>query len=152
MKIMVSACLLGDNTKYDGGNNYCEELSNLLEDYEIIKVCPEVTGGLSIPRIPSEIKDNKVINKIGEDVTKFYQKGAIKTLERAKKNNIKIAIFKEKSPSCGSNYIYDGTFSKILIKGDGITTKLLKENGILVFTEKDISLIKEKLKRINYDE
>ncbi len=135
MKIMVSACLLGDNCKYNGKNNFNKELIDFLKNYEVIKICPEVMGGLSIPRIPSEIKDNLVINKNNIDVTSFFEKGAIKSLEIAKENNIKIAILKDGSPSCGSNKIYDGTFTNNKINGVGITTKLLKENGITVLNE-----------------
>ena len=135
MKIMVSACLLGDNCKYNGKNNFNKKLIDFLKNYEVIKICPEVMGGLSIPRIPSEIKDNLVINKNNIDVTSFFEKGAIKSLEIAKENNIKIAILKDGSPSCGSNKIYDGTFTNNKINGVGITTKLLKENGITVLNE-----------------
>ena len=145
MKIMVSACLLGDNVKYDGSNNKNTKLIEFLNDYEIIKVCPEVLGGLSIPRVPAEIQNNKVINKEGIDVTKEYSLGARKTLEIAKKNNIKIAILKKNSPSCSSNKIYDGTFNHKLIEGDGITVKLLKENGIKVFDEDNYSFIKREV-------
>ena len=130
MKIMVSACLLGDNVKYNGKNNKNDELIHFLKDYDVVKVCPEVMGGLGIPRLPSEIKGSKVINKDAKDVTKEYQLGALKTLQIALEQNIQIAILKEKSPSCGSNYIYDGTFSHTLKSGEGITTKLLRENGI----------------------
>ena len=137
MKIMVSACLLGDNVKYDGGNNYQEDLVKFLENYEVIKICPEVMGGLEIPRIPSEIVGNKVINQKGIDVTDSYLKGARKVLEIALNNNIKVAILKKNSPSCGSGYIYDGTFTHTLISGDGITSKLLNENGIKVFNEEN---------------
>ncbi len=135
MKIMVSACLLGDNVKYNGGNNRNEELINFLKDFEIIKICPEVMGGLSIPRIPSEIKNNKVFNRDGMDVTDYFYNGARKVLELAKKENIKVAILKERSPSCGSELIYDGTFKGNIIMGEGITTKLLKENGITILNE-----------------
>ncbi len=110
MKILVSACLLGDNCKYDGSSNKNDELIKLLKDYEIIKVCPECLGGLSIPRIPAEIKNDRIINKEGIDVTNEYLLGAKKTLEIARRNNIKVAILKKNSPSCGSNKIYDGTF------------------------------------------
>ena len=137
MKIMVSACLLGDNVKYNGSNNKNDELINFLKDYEVIKVCPEVMGGLSIPRIPAEIRDNKVINKENIDVTKEYLLGAEKTLKIAQDNDIKIAILKKNSPSCGSNEIYDGTFTNTLIPGGGITAKLLKENDILVLDEEN---------------
>ena len=135
MKIIVSACLLGDNVKYDGTNNKNNELINFLKDYEVIKVCPECLGGLSIPRSPSEIKDDKVISKEGINVTNEFILGANKTLKIAKENNIKIAILKKNSPSCGSGMVYDGTFSHKLIDGDGITAKLLKENNIMVFNE-----------------
>lgn len=135
MKIMVSACLLGYNVKYDGGNNLNSELIDFLKDYEVISICPEVIGGLSIPRIPSEIINNSVINKEKIDVTKEFTKGAIKTLELAKKNNIKVAILKDGSPSCGSSYIYNGTFTHTRINNLGITSKLLKANGIIVLNE-----------------
>lgn len=142
MKIMVSACLLGDNVKYNGGNNKNDELILFLKDYEVIKVCPEVFGGLSTPRDPSEILNNKVITINGMDVTDKFMEGAKKTLEVARKNNVKIAILKKNSPSCGSNSIYDGTFSHNIVDGDGITTKLLKENGIIVFDEENYKNIK----------
>ena len=148
MKIMVSACLLGDNVKYNGKNNKNEELIQFLDDYNVIKICPEVMGGLSIPRIPSEIKDDKVINKNKDDVTDYFNKGARKTLEIALKENIKVAILKENSPSCGSNYIYDGTFNNKLIKGEGVTAKLLIDNGITVLNEKNY---KEYLKGNSYE-
>ncbi len=135
MKIMVSACLLGDNVKYDGTNNKNDDLIKFLEDYEIIKVCPEVFGGLSIPRIPSEIRNNKVINKEFKDVTNEFILGANKALKIAKENDIKVAILKDGSPSCGSINIYDGTFTHTKINGDGITAKLLKENNITVLNE-----------------
>ena len=135
MKIIVSACLLGYNVKYDGKNNLNDELIEFLKNHEVISVCPEVMGGLSTPRIPSEINNNKVINKKGIDVTDEFLEGASRTLEIAKTNDIKVAILKKNSPSCGSNKIYDGTFSHTLTNGDGITAKLLKENGITVLNE-----------------
>ena len=135
MKIIVSACLLGYNVKYDGNNNYNEELVKFLENYEVISVCPEVMGGLNTPRVSSEIVNNKVITKEGMDVTNAFTLGASKTLEIAKENDIKIAILKKNSPSCGNNTIYDGTFTHTIITGDGITAKLLKENDIIVLDE-----------------
>lgn len=137
MKIIVSACLLGENCKYNGSNNFHQKLSDFLKNYEVIKVCPEVMGGLPTPRVPAEIKGGNVINQDGIDVTNEYQKGALKTLEIARQNDIKIAILKSNSPSCGCGKIYDGTFSKTLIDGDGITSKLLKEKGILVLNEEN---------------
>ena len=148
MKIMVSACLLGYNVKYDGNSNLNTELNEFLEDFEVISICPEVLGGLSIPRIPSEIKNNKVINKENIDVTKEFLLGAEKTLKIAKENNIKVAIFKERSPSCGSTSIYDGTFSHNVINGQGITAKLLMDNGIKVYNEDNY----KELKGVIYEE
>ena len=135
-KILVSACLLGVNCKYNGENNYSEKVMEFLKDYEIIPVCPEILGGLSTPRKPSEIKGNKVYAIDEKDVTENYQKGATETLKIAKLLGVKKALLKAKSPSCGNGLIYDGTFNNRLIKGDGITTRLLKENDIEVITIK----------------
>jgi len=135
-KILVSACLMGINCKYNGGNNFDPKVAEFLKDYETVLICPEVMGGLPTPRVPSEIKDGKVINKEGKDVTSFFEHGAEETLFLAKKYNIKKALLKAKSPSCGCGKIYDGTFTDKLIKGDGITAKLLKENGIEIITLK----------------
>ncbi len=138
-KLLISACLIGTNCKYNGKNNYLELVEGLKKKYELIPVCPEILGGLDIPRNPSEIKNNKVISNKGIDVTKEFNLGAKSALEIAMKNNVKIALLKDGSPSCGSNYVYDGTFSKTKIKGNGITSILLKENGIKVFSENEIS-------------
>lgn len=135
-KILVSACLIGTNCKYSGGNNYSEEVMEFLKDYEIIPICPEQLGGLPTPRPASEIIGDKVMNNEGTDVTSNYQKGAEEALKIAKLLGIKKALLKAKSPSCGNGKIYDGTFSGILTTGDGITTKLLKENNIEVITIK----------------
>ena len=136
-KILVSACLLGVNCKYNGGNNYNEKVMEYLKDKEIIPICPEIMGGLPTPRIASEIIGDRVVNKEGQDVTSNYQKGAEETLELAKKLGVKKALLKAKSPSCGYGNIYDGTFSDTLIAGNGITAELLKKNGFEILTEKD---------------
>ena len=136
--ILISSCLLGNNTKYNGKNNYNPKVLKLKEKYNLIPICPEVLGGLLIPREPSEINDDKVINKIGMDVTKNFNEGARLSLIEAEKYNIKYAILKDGSPSCGVNYIYDGTFSGTKINGMGITAKLLSLNNITLFSEKDI--------------
>ena len=135
-KILVSACLLGTNCKYNGGNNYSEEIMEFLKDYDVIPVCPEIMGGLPTPRPASEIIGDKIMTNINTDVTDNYKKGAEETLKLAKLLGAKKALLKAKSPSCGNGKIYDGTFSGILIDGDGITTKLLKENDIEVITIK----------------
>lgn len=136
--ILVSQCLLGENTKYNGGNNYIKEIDFLKGNYEIIPVCPEVMGGLSTPRNPSEILGNRVVSSAGVDVTKEFNKGAEIALELVKKYNIKIAVLKESSPSCGSQIIYDGTFQGKKIAGSGITTTLLKKHGVRIYSEKNI--------------
>ena len=136
--ILISSCLLGNNTKYNGKNNYNPKVLKLKEKYNLIPICPEVLGGLLIPREPSEIIGDKVINKIGLDVTKNFNEGARLSLIEAEKYNIKYAILKDGSPSCGVNYIYDGTFSGTKINGMGITAKLLSLNNITLLSEKDI--------------
>lgn len=141
--IVVSACLLGENCKYNGGNNLCSELVKLRDKYNLIPICPETFGGLKSPREPAEIFGNRILLKSGEDVTSEFCKGAKISLEIAKEHNCKYAILKERSPSCGVNFIYDGTFSNNIIKGMGITAKLLSDNCIMLLSENEIdSLIK----------
>ena len=137
-KILISACLIGDKCRFDGHTNFTPIYKELLEKYELVPFCPEVEGGLPTPRKPSERKGDRVINNAGKDVTKNFQLGAEKALNICKYLNIKIAILKEKSPSCGVNQIHDGNFTGKLIKGEGITTELLRKNGITVYTENDI--------------
>ena len=139
-KILVSACLLGINCKYDGSNNLNEKVLDYIKDKEVIPICPEILGGLSTPRPPSEIISDKVVNNEQKDVTKEYRKGAEESLKLAKLFKVKKALLKAKSPSCGCGKIYDGTFTKTLIDGDGITTQLFKENNIEVITEIDLDM------------
>ena len=136
--LLISSCLLGNNVKYNGKNNYIKEVELLKNKYNLIVICPEVMGGLPIPRIPSEILNGKVINKEGIDVTNNFNKGAEETIKLVKKYNIKKALLKEGSPSCGSHYIYDGTFSGIKVDGYGVTTKKLIELGLDIYSEKEI--------------
>lgn len=136
--IIVSACLAGENCKYDGTNNKNTKVLEFLKDKEYIPICPEMLGSLPCPRIPAEIKGSKVINKEGTDVTVQFKMGAEKTLEIALNNKVDMAILKESSPSCGVNTIYDGNFTSTKIKGSGITAELLKKQGIKVITEKDV--------------
>lgn len=133
-KILVSSCLLGLNCKYDGGNNYSKEIDDFLKDYEVIPICPEIMGGLPTPRVASERLKEKVITKDGDDVTDYFIKGAEQCLFLAKKYDVKKALLKMKSPSCGSEKIYDGTFTHTIIDGDGVTAQLLKDNGIEVIS------------------
>lgn len=140
--ILVSACLLGMNCKYNGGNNYNQKVFDLVKEGKAIPVCPEQLGGLKTPRIPSEIKniDGKryVINSEGEDVTENFEKGAMEVLKLAKELDIKKVIFQPRSPSCGVNKIYSGNFDKQLIDGNGITADLLIKNGIEVITPDEL--------------
>ena len=133
-KILISACLIGLNCKYDGGNNENSKLVELMKEKDLVPICPEQLGGLKTPRASAERKQEKVITKEGVDVTKEYQKGAEEVLNLAKKLNIKKAILKSRSPSCGIDEIYDGTFSHTLIKRDGVAAELLKKNGIEVIS------------------
>ncbi len=144
MKILVSACLLGENCKYNGKNNFKQLIVDLASKFELVPICPESFGGLSIPRLPSEIANDKVINASDIDVTFEFNNGAYKTLQIALDKQVKYAILKEKSPSCGVHYIYDGTFTGQLIPGQGITTRLLEANGIKCFADTEIDkLLKE---------
>ena len=138
-KLLISSCLIGNNTKYNGKNNYIKEIDQLKLKYELIPICPEVLGGLSIPRDPSEINNDKVISINGKDVTKEFNIGANKALNIALLNNIKYALLKDGSPSCGNTYIYDGTFKNNKIDGIGITTKLLKSRNIKIYNENNIN-------------
>ena len=129
MKIMVSACLLGENCKYNGGNNLNEKVLNYINGHEVIPVCPEVLGGLPIPRVPAEIVNGVVTTKDGRNVDVEFRKGAEIALEMAKKEQVDLVILQSRSPSCGVKQIYDGTFSGTRIDGQGVFARLLKENG-----------------------
>ena len=136
--ILVSACLAGINCKYNGKNNYNEKIFDLVKKGEAIPICPEILGGLTTPRNPSEIKiingKRKVINSLGIDVTKEYEKGAQEVLNFAKKLNVDKVILKDRSPACGYKKIYDGNFNGTLVDGNGILTDLLLKNNIEVIS------------------
>jgi len=149
-KVLVSACLIGENVRYNGRVKVNE--SGWLKDWKrrgrLVAFCPEVAGGLPVPRPCSEISghdgrtvlygDARVMNIKGKDVTQYFLTGAQKALELARLHNIKLAVLKDGSPSCGSTYIYDGSFSGIKKPGKGITTVLLEEYSIRVFSEREI--------------
>ena len=140
--ILVSSCLLGLKTRYDGANNYCQAVVDYIKTnrFTPIPVCPEQLGGLPTPRFRSEIKSNgRVVNENGEDWTKNFIRGAKEVLKIAKMLDIKMAVLKERSPSCGVNEIYDGTFRSKCVEGKGITTRLLEENDIEVMSEEEIT-------------
>lgn len=137
-KIIVSACLLGNKVRYDGKDSFKEEIAALSEKYELIPVCPEVLGGLMIPRDPAEINGSLVLTNQGKDVTMNFREGAQTVLDLCKENHISKAIMKSKSPSCGKGKIYDGSFSHHLIDGNGIAVELLLKNDIKVYNENEL--------------
>lgn len=155
MNILVSACLLGTNCKYSGGNNLAHRVLELMKEHTLVPVCPEQLGGLTTPRKPSEIQvgggsevlagNAKVINNIGEDLTEQFVKGAQETLNLAKLYDCTAAILKARSPSCGCRTIYDGTFSGKVKEGSGVAAQLLFDNGLVVMTDEDFE---EKLRSL----
>ncbi|WP_337365577.1 DUF523 domain-containing protein [Phascolarctobacterium succinatutens] len=139
MKILVSACLLGKNCKYNGGNNLNQGVLDFIEGHEVIGVCPEQLGGLSTPRLPAEIVDGVVTNKEGVSVDAEFRKGAQSALAAALENKVDLAILQSRSPSCGVKEIYDGSFSGKKIKGQGVFAKLLSAHGIKVLDAEDVA-------------
>ncbi|MBR0294838.1 MAG: DUF523 domain-containing protein [Bacilli bacterium] len=137
-KILISACLVGDNVKYDGTNNKSSLIDELLKDFELIPFCPEVEGGLSIPRDKSERLGERVVSEKGRDVTRQFSFGAEMAYNICLYLGIKVAILKETSPSCGVHEIYDGRFTHRKIKGRGYTTEYLEQKGIKVISENEI--------------
>lgn len=139
MKILVSACLLGKNCKYNGGNNLNQGVLEFIEGHEVIGVCPEQLGGLSTPRLPAEIVDGVVTNKEGVSVDNEFRKGAQEALAVALENKVDLAILQSRSPSCGVKEIYDGSFNGMKIKGQGVFAKLLSARGIKVLDAEDVA-------------
>lgn len=147
MKYLISACLANLPVRYDGKGYYFEKISELLQNQQAITVCPEILGGLATPRLAAEIVNGtaqdvlngiaQVIDSQGNDVTQAFIDGAQKALEIAKKYQVSIVVLKENSPSCGSNFIYDGTFSGTKISGLGITASLLRQHDFQVISEDD---------------
>lgn len=136
-KLLVSACLLGTPCRYDGKSKRNDAVCALSEEFTLIPICPEVLGGLPTPRTPSERQGKCVVMKDGRDVTENYRSGAASALETARREGVCAAVLKERSPSCGSGEIYDGTFSGVLTAGDGVAAELLRANGIPVLGESD---------------
>ena len=138
MKIMVSACLLGENCKYSGGNNKNEKVLAYVAGHEVIPVCPEVMGGLPTPRVPAEIVQGVVINRECVNVDREYRLGAQMALQIAKEKQIDLAILQSRSPSCGVKEIYDGTFTGTRVPGQGVTARLLSEHGFRVMDAEEL--------------
>lgn len=152
-KILISACLLGDKVRYNAEIKACNDdlVKQWNDEGRFIKVCPEVSGGLPTPRPPAEYQQTseRVITVENVDVTKAFVIGAHTALALCQKHDIKFAILKESSPSCGSSTIYDGSFSNQKVSGEGITTKLLREHGVQVFSENNLEDLKRHLEREN---
>lgn len=147
--IMISACLLGLNTKYNGDHNTNPALIEFCQHTPVIPVCPEQLGGLPTPRPPAEIYhgdgtavlkgEARVLTSKGQDITSRFIKGAKETWKIVKFGHVQAAIFKARSPSCGCHYIYDGTFTHTQKTGDGVTTALLRAHGLPVYSEEDVT-------------
>lgn len=137
-KLLVSACLLGRNCKYNGGNNYCAAVAEFVKDKEIIEVCPEVQSGMSIPRTPIELVNGVLMDRDGNDVDARLRAAVAQAMESIKDQEIDCAVLQSRSPTCGVNQIYDGSFSGKLISGSGVFAKALKDAGYRVIDAEDI--------------
>lgn len=141
LKILVSACLAGYRCRYDGKLKGDPRIERLVSSGIAVPVCPEVLGGLPVPRIPSEIQGERVVNAEGKDVTSEYHRGAEESLRICRDNGCVLAVLKAKSPACGCGEVYDGTFSRTLIRGNGILAGMLEKEGVPVYTEQDIETV-----------
>ena len=142
MKIAVSACLLGHNVKYSGGNNRNKELIDLLKDHEVVFLCPETAGGLGVPRDASERQTDRVVSCTGKDVTAEYSRGTELCMQEIIAEDVQLVILKARSPACGKGRIYDGTFSHTLIERDGTLAEAVRAAGLPFFSEEEIADIK----------
>lgn len=143
MKILISACLLGVSCRYDGKSKPHSDVAQLMEKHTLIPVCGEIMGGLPTPRVSAERQGERVMTKDGRDVTAEYRRGAEEVLRLAKLYGATVAVLKERSPSCGSGEVYDGTFTGTLTAGYGVTAELLHANGIRVIGETAIHTLME---------
>ena len=139
MKILVSACLLGRNCKYNGGNNRNQAVLDFLKGHEIIAVCPEVAAGMGIPRTPVEIVDGEVRDAQGNSYDRQLRQAVAEILEGIRPLEIDCAVLQSRSPTCGVNQIYDGTFSRTRIAGSGVLAQALKDAGYRVIDGEDIT-------------
>lgn len=138
MKIVVSACLLGRNCKYNGGNNYDEKIAGYLKDKEIIPVCPEVLAGLGVPRTPIEIVDGVLLDRDGNSADGALRGAVERILEQLAGEEIQCAVLKSRSPTCGARQIYDGSFSGKLVDGTGVLAQALMDAGYTVVDSEEI--------------
>ena len=138
MRIIVSACLLGENCKYNGGNNRNERVLRYVEGHEVITVCPEMLGGLPCPRKPVEWVGERVLTKDGDDCTENFRRGVQKAMDIIGDKHIDLAILQSRSPTCGVKQIYDGTFSGVRVDGMGALARVLHERGIPLMDAEDV--------------
>ena len=138
MKILVSACLLGENCKYNGGNNYSASVAEYVKDKEVITVCPEVMAGMGIPRTPIEIVDGVLMDRNGNNVDTALRAAVAQAIEEIRNEEIECAILQSRSPTCGVNEVYDGSFSGKLIPGSGVFAQALRDAGYQVIDAEDI--------------
>ena len=137
-KVIISACLLGENCKYNGGNNYSERVASFVKEKEVIPVCPECLAGLGVPRVPIEIRHGEIVDQTGKSVDAPLREAIGKILMTVEGEAIECAILKSRSPTCGVKEVYDGSFSGRLVKGMGSLAKALSERGIRVIDSEDI--------------
>ena len=138
MKILVSACLLGENCKYHGGNNYNAAVTEFVKDKEVVPICPEMMAGMGCPRTPIEIVDGVLMDRNGNNVDAAMAEAVEKAMELVRHENIQCAVLQSRSPTCGVNQIYDGSFSGKLITGSGVFAKALKDTGCSVIDAEDV--------------
>lgn len=148
-RVLVSACLAGEPCRYDGAACVCSGIGKLAKAAELVLTCPEVAGGLPVPREPCEIREGCVVSRSGADTTGAYQRGADEAVRRARESGCRFALLKEKSPSCGFGAVYDGTFSGTLVAGDGFAAAALAKAGIEVFGESQIEILCERLSSLD---
>ncbi len=151
-KILVSACLMGEKVRYDAGHCLIDDptIKRWQDEGRLVVICPEMAGGLPAPRAPCErdLQTGQILDKDGTDYTQAFEEGAQLALGLAKKHDIKYALLKERSPSCGVNIIYDGSFTSVKIPGSGLTASLLKDHGLQVFSEFDLDGLKSAMDMI----
>ena len=150
IKVLVSSCLLGAPVRYDGGDRKSGHpvLERWLAEGRVVSACPEMLGGLGTPRPPAEIVGGRVMTNEGRDVTAQFELGARLAAEQAAAEDVRVAILKSASPSCGSSFVYDGTFTRTRVPGDGVTTALLRERGLAIFSEEELDAAEEYVARL----
>ena len=138
MRVLISACLLGGNCKYNGGNNYNAAVAGFVKDKDVLPICPEMMAGMGCPRTPIEIVDGVLLDRDGNNVDAVMREAVVQTMEMIRKENIQCAILQSRSPTCGVNEVYDGSFSGKLVPGSGVLARALKDAGYQVIDAEDI--------------